>query len=82
MDKTTELKTLLKNAHLRVKLYVSALELENAKLQRQISKLEANQMSLQNRIKGQQKEFKKHGSLDLEERLRHARVNVKVTKYA
>ena len=66
-QKTSELKMLLEKADTHIKQYVSAMEAENAKLQRQIAKLEVNQVSLNNRVKALEKELKKHdpSSLDL-----------------
>ena len=71
MDKTPELKALLKQGHTYVKDYVLALEKENMTLQRQIVKLQAQQITLNNRVKALEKESKKHsGARDLGDVLR------------
>lgn len=50
-ENAPDLDTLLKKADARIKHFVAALKAENAGLQRQIAKLEANKVSSENRIK-------------------------------
>lgn len=59
LQKTPELKALLKQGHTHIKDYVVALENENLKLQRQIVKFQVEQVSLNNRVKALEKEVKK-----------------------
>jgi hypothetical protein len=54
------LKLLLKSSQLPVREYVRHLELENAKLQKQIAKLECTNMSHKNKIAALQKELNKY----------------------
>lgn len=57
---TPTLHAKLKKADSEVKLYVSELKKENARLQLQIAKYEVKQMSLENRIKALEKEVKEN----------------------
>lgn len=59
MRRPTSLNSALKAAKPELKNYVLALESENAKLQRQIAKLEVTNLSKQNRIISLGKENKK-----------------------
>jgi predicted RNase H-like nuclease (RuvC/YqgF family) len=56
---TQSLKLLLKSSQLPVREYVRHLELENAKLQKQIAKLECTNMSHKNKIAALKKELNK-----------------------
>jgi uncharacterized protein YlxW (UPF0749 family) len=58
-QKTPQLKALLKKANAPLKFYVAALESENLKLQKQIAKLQANQVTLESRVKAVEQEAKK-----------------------
>ena len=62
LQKTPELNTLLKNAKPHLKAYVLELEKANAKLQRDIVKLEVKQVTLNNRVKALEQELKKHSA--------------------
>ena len=59
-QKTPDLKALLKKADAPLKYYVAELEAQNLKLQKQIAKLQANEITLKNRVKALEKELRKH----------------------
>lgn len=59
MSPTPELKRKLKLCETDIINYVSELEFENAKLQRQVAKLQVDKMSSKNRIMALQKELNK-----------------------
>ena len=54
------LKLLLKSSQLPVREYIRNLEMENAKLQKQISKLECANMSHKHKVASLQKELNKY----------------------
>jgi regulator of replication initiation timing len=59
MPPTSELKKKLKACEPEIRDYVSYLQLENAKLQRRIAKLEAEKITSDNRVRALEKELKK-----------------------
>ncbi len=61
MSKSTDIQMLLKTAEPSLREYVTALEAENLKLQKQIAKFQVNEVSSKNRITALEQEIKKHG---------------------
>jgi len=60
MNKETDLRTKLKLAHPLLKKYVAELEKENSRLQSQVARYEAKQLSVQNRVSALEKELKEN----------------------
>lgn len=67
MPPTPELKKKLKMCELEIRDYTTYLQLENAKLQRRIAKLEAEKVTSDNRIRALKKEIEKRPNRTLEE---------------
>lgn len=60
MSPSNELKSKLKHCEIEVRLYVTELEFENAKLQVKIAKLEVKEMTAKNTILALKKHLKKN----------------------